>query len=134
MLGLFGFGNIIYVTLLLLNAVSILSEERFLVPLGLSASSPSAASTSAYGGGYGGGFDNYGTPNASEGPGMKERMITLVAAIRTVMRSELVCSSCERATRILLIPDLVIFSSPDTAQCGRDCIRALAGFFVKIVC
>lgn len=88
MLGLFGFGNIIYVTLLLLNAVSILSEERFLVPLGLSASSPSAASNSAYGGGYGGGFDNYGAPNAGEGPGMKERMITLVAAIRTVMRSK----------------------------------------------
>lgn len=67
---------------------AVLSHDRFLVPLGLSASSPQPSSTAApYA--YGTGFDSYGHPDAvTEGPGVKQRLVTLVGAVRTVMRSE----------------------------------------------
>lgn len=107
---LFGLGSVAYFCLLLINSVAILNKERFLVPLGLT-STPTNAQASfaaAAGGGGGGpphynqGFDTYGahspgvggTIGSGSGGGggddmsIKLRLVTLVDAVRTLMRSE----------------------------------------------
>ncbi|CAB11645.1 Protein transport protein yos1 [Schizosaccharomyces pombe] len=67
---MFGFGNILYVTLLLLNAVAILSEDRFLGRIGWSQSAAL---------GFG---DRQDT--------IKSRILHLIRAIRTVMTFPLI--------------------------------------------
>lgn len=62
---MFGLGLLFYVTILLLNAVAILNEERFLARL------------------VGDGSPSFGEPNPDT---IKTRLLTLIRAIRTVMR------------------------------------------------
>lgn len=112
---LLGFGSIFYFSLLLTNSIAILNEERFLVPLGLTASSSQAQNQlnqqnqfdSNNNINYNSGFENYGTPtrNESDGPGIKMRLIALVAAIRTLMRGKvyLLSSHCQLHTDHVLI-------------------------------
>jgi hypothetical protein len=114
----FFLGSILYVGLLLTNAIAVLSEERFLArsascPLlfrypstailtppfshsptvGWSTLSTSHLQTSANAGfghvpnTYDAGGAAFGQPG-TEGQSIKARMITLIAAVRTLMRSE----------------------------------------------
>ncbi|KAK4215249.1 Yos1-like protein [Rhypophila decipiens] len=69
---LFGFGNLIYISVLLLNAVCILSEDRFLARINFTPSSYERA------------FGQ--TADAS----VKGKMIQLIASVRTLMRVPLI--------------------------------------------
>lgn len=76
MLSLFGFGPLIYVSVLLLNAVAILSEDRFLARIGwgrahLQQSEP-----------------NFGQPGANDPDSLKSRAVNLISSIRMVTRGE----------------------------------------------
>jgi len=68
-------GSILYALLLFINAVAILSEDRFLARVGWSSS------------GQLGGQDPYGV---SDGPGVKARLVNLISAVRTLMRIPLI--------------------------------------------
>jgi hypothetical protein len=59
-----GLGGILYVTLLLVNAVAILNEERFLAKIGLGQS----------------------FANSNDTTSVKAKMISLIGAIRTLLR------------------------------------------------
>lgn len=59
-----GLGGILYVTLLLVNAIAILNEERFLAKIGLGQSSA----------------------GSSDPASVKAKMISLIGAIRTLLR------------------------------------------------
>ena len=81
-------GAISYVLLLFINAIAVLSHDRFLAPLGLSRQQDNVYSNTAAA--YGNGFESYGNTNniTEDGPGVKQRAIDLVAAVRTLMRSQ----------------------------------------------
>ncbi|PWN50862.1 Yos1-like protein [Violaceomyces palustris] len=69
-------GQIFYVSLLLINAVAILNEERFLARVGWSSNQPPS-------------FDQgFGGPQSGQDAGIKERLINLISAVRVLMRSE----------------------------------------------
>ncbi|KAM0752484.1 Yos1-like protein [Meredithblackwellia eburnea MCA 4105] len=88
-------GSIAYVCLLLINSIAILNHDRFLVPLGLTASGPHQPHPTPQQYSYGPGFDAYGHPDAvAEGPGVKQRLVTLVGAVRTLMRIPLIPINC----------------------------------------
>ncbi|KAJ9097635.1 hypothetical protein QFC21_004671 [Naganishia friedmannii] len=100
------FGTALYVGLLLTNAIAILSEERFLARIGWSTLSYSQASQaanagfgavphdpySAVGAGFGGGQDD-SAGAAGGGASIKQRMISLIAAVRTLMRIPLIVAN-----------------------------------------
>lgn len=78
MLSLFGFGPLIYVSVLLLNAVAILSEDRFLARIGwgrahLQQSEP-----------------NFGQPGGNDPDSLKSRAVNLISSIRMVTRVPLI--------------------------------------------
>ncbi|BEJ17177.1 hypothetical protein CspHIS471_0605780 [Cutaneotrichosporon sp. HIS471] len=84
---LFGFGNILLSALLLVNAVAILNEERFLARIGWSTRGSPAANA---------GFGNvpdptydpaYGNP---DGVSFKTKVVNLIGAVRTLMRLPLI--------------------------------------------
>ncbi|KAF2869341.1 Yos1-like protein [Massariosphaeria phaeospora] len=64
---LFGLGSLLYVSVLLINAIAILSEDRFLARIGW---------TTAGDPGFGGQRDD----------SVKARLINLVSSVRTLMR------------------------------------------------
>ncbi|KAG5938878.1 hypothetical protein E4U13_000021 [Claviceps humidiphila] len=66
------FGSFLYITVLLINAVAILSEDRFLARINLSPASHDPA---------------FG---ASSDAGIKAKTIHLIASIRTIMRMPLI--------------------------------------------
>ncbi|RCI11572.1 hypothetical protein CP532_3414 [Ophiocordyceps camponoti-leonardi (nom. inval.)] len=68
----FGFGNLFYIAVLLINAVAILSEDRFLARINLSPASYDPA--------FGIGAD----------ASIKAKIIHLIASVRTLMRSPLI--------------------------------------------
>ncbi|KAK9895842.1 Yos1-like protein [Cystobasidium minutum MCA 4210] len=78
-----GLGNILYITLLLVNGIAVLNEERFLSRIGWSHSALQQAQ-----------FQQYNVDPAfmssQEGPGVKARLINLIGAVRTVMRIPLI--------------------------------------------
>lgn len=76
MLFLFGFGKLIYITVLLLNAIAILSEDRFLARIGMGRSSMSA--------------DNVGFGARQDPDSVKSRVINLISSIRMVTRVPLI--------------------------------------------
>jgi len=71
----FAFGNLIYISVLLVNAIAILSEERFLARIGWS----NTVAEPAFGGG-----------NAGGDASIKTRLINLMTSIRTLMRIPLI--------------------------------------------
>ncbi|KAF8592170.1 Yos1-like protein [Ramaria rubella] len=78
-------GNILYISLLLVNAVAVLSEERFLARIGWSAQQPQTGPqgfAQPYDGGYGGA----GAGQAEVG--VKGKIVNLITAVRTLMRCE----------------------------------------------
>ncbi|TPX47878.1 hypothetical protein SeLEV6574_g02388 [Synchytrium endobioticum] len=71
----FGLGTVFYVSVLLINAIAVLHEERFLARIGFT-----AASTSHQPGGFG----------DPQQPSVKARLIILIGAVRTLLRIPLV--------------------------------------------
>ncbi|KAK6948261.1 hypothetical protein Daesc_010025 [Daldinia eschscholtzii] len=63
-------GNLLYVTILLINAIAILSEDRFLARINLSSTSYDPA--------FGAGPDSQS---------VKAKVVNLIASVRMVMRS-----------------------------------------------
>ncbi|KAI0304025.1 Yos1-like protein [Russula brevipes] len=78
-------GGIFYVGLLLVNAVAVLSEDRFLARIGWSSVQPpnNVGFQQNYDQGAG-----YGNP--AQDVGVKGRLINLISAVRTVMRIPLI--------------------------------------------
>jgi hypothetical protein len=70
-----GLWSLIYSSILIINSLAILSNQRFLLPLGLSSSSTSTSS-----------YDDYNNNNDS----IKHKIIHLVSAVRTLMRSKFI--------------------------------------------
>ncbi|KZT60726.1 Yos1-like protein [Calocera cornea HHB12733] len=82
----FSLGTLIYVSLLLVNAIAILNEERFLARIGLSTQSPAAYPT---------GFDQaYNDPSSGggsgSGPSVRTQLVNLIGAVRTLLRLPLI--------------------------------------------
>ncbi|KAK6905932.1 hypothetical protein I203_106767 [Kwoniella mangroviensis CBS 8507] len=86
------FGNLLYIGLLLTNAIAILNEERFLARIGWSSSTPSNANSNV-------GFGHSPNPHiysdafgqgSNEGPGVKAKLVNLISATRTLMRIPLI--------------------------------------------
>ncbi|KAF9451716.1 Yos1-like protein [Macrolepiota fuliginosa MF-IS2] len=77
------FGTLIQVSLLFINAIAILNEERFLARIGWVSVTP-AQTQSAYNQGY----DQAGYGN--QDIGVKTRLIDLISAVRTLMRIPLI--------------------------------------------
>ncbi|KAF2235052.1 Yos1-like protein [Viridothelium virens] len=73
----FGLGGLIYVSVLLLNAVAILSEDRFLARIGW-------GGTASQDPGFGGQQDT---------TSVKARVINLISAVRTVTRIPLIAAN-----------------------------------------
>ncbi|CZT47362.1 related to YOS1, subunit of the Yip1p-Yif1p Complex, required for Transport between the ER and the Golgi Complex [Rhynchosporium secalis] len=67
----FAFGNLIYISVLLVNAIAILSEDRFLARVGWSNSVAEPA---------------FGTGSAGDAS-IKSKLINLMTSVRTLMRS-----------------------------------------------
>ncbi|KAI0796786.1 ER-to-golgi transport membrane protein [Abortiporus biennis] len=81
-------GTILYVFLLLLNAVAVLSEDRFLAKIGWASTQVQA--NAGYNQPYAQPYDQTGYPTGQEDIGMKGRMINLISAVRTLMRIPLI--------------------------------------------
>jgi len=77
-------GSILYVGLLVVNAMAVLSEDRFLAKIGWASTTVQVQVNSAYGQydqpGYGGQQDI----------GIKGRLVNLMSAVRTLMRIPLI--------------------------------------------
>ncbi|KAK5149313.1 Yos1-like protein [Cryomyces antarcticus] len=73
MFGLFDFGGLVHVSILLVNAIAILSEDRFLARIGWG-NTPSDP-------GFG------GVPDSQS---IKAKMVNLIASVRTLMRIPLI--------------------------------------------
>jgi hypothetical protein len=80
-------GGIFYIGLLLVNAVAVLSEDRFLARIGWSSIQPPNTAGFQQNYDHGGG---YGNPNSVQDVGVKGRLINLISAVRTVMRIPLI--------------------------------------------
>ncbi|KAG8780943.1 hypothetical protein FRC19_003904 [Serendipita sp. 401] len=72
----FGFLDVLYVPLLLVNAIAILNEERFLARIGWSASQTAQQTYN--------GYDQIAEES------IKARLINLIAAVRTLLRIPLI--------------------------------------------
>jgi len=78
-------GVILYVTLLLINAMAILSEDRFLARIGWSSTQPPNVNPSFHQP-----YDQTGYGVAQQDVGVKVRLINLIGAVRTLMRIPLI--------------------------------------------
>ncbi|KAH8591382.1 Yos1-like protein [Bisporella sp. PMI_857] len=65
----FAFGNLIYISILLINAIAILSEDRFLARVGWSST-----------------LQDPGFGAQGQDVGVKGKLVNLVASVRTLMR------------------------------------------------
>jgi len=81
------FGIIIYVSLLLVNAIAVLNEERFLAKIGWLSTSQQIRDANP---GYQQTYDQNGYGNAQSDIGVKARLIDLIGAVRTLMRIPLI--------------------------------------------
>ncbi|KAF9057587.1 ER-to-golgi transport membrane protein [Panaeolus papilionaceus] len=80
------FGTIFYVSLLIINAIAILNEERFLARIGWVSTSRQVRDPNA---GYQQTYDQNGFAGPQE-VGVKARLIDLISAVRTLMRIPLI--------------------------------------------
>ncbi|OAA60998.1 yos1-like protein [Niveomyces insectorum RCEF 264] len=85
-------GGFLYVCVLLINAIAILSEDRFLARIGLSTSASSAYDPT-FGQTSGGGAD----------ASIKAKIINLIASVRTLMRIPLIVINT-----LLIVYELVL--------------------------
>ncbi|KAJ7507800.1 ER-to-golgi transport membrane protein [Mycena galericulata] len=80
------FGKILYVSLLVINSMAVLSEDRFLARIGWASSQAPTVNA-----GFQQTYDpqtGYGNPQAEVS--MKARFIDLISAVRTLMRIPLI--------------------------------------------
>lgn len=77
---MFGLGSLFYAALLFVNAVAVLSEDRFLARVGWAQSGSAAAGTATP--------SFYGEAPPAEG--VKTRLVALITATRTLLRIPLV--------------------------------------------
>lgn len=75
MLLLFGLGKLFYVSILLVNAIAVLSEDRFLARIGWSAQSYEPS---------------FGGASSQDSNSVKTKMINLITSVRTLMRIPLI--------------------------------------------
>ncbi|ORY29340.1 Yos1-like protein [Naematelia encephala] len=89
------FGHILYIGLLLTNAIAILNEERFLAKIGWSTRSPTsvnqgfghAQNPNIYGDAFG---STSGVGAGDGGLSIKSKLVNLIGATRTLMRLPLI--------------------------------------------
>ncbi|KAF8195901.1 Yos1-like-domain-containing protein [Mycena galopus ATCC 62051] len=79
-------GTIIYVSLLVVNSMAVLSEDRFLARIGWASSSQVQNANAAFHQTYDPQTGGYGAQQGGE-PTMKARLVDLISAVRTLMRS-----------------------------------------------
>ncbi|KAJ5482798.1 Protein transport protein Y [Penicillium diatomitis] len=79
---LFGLGNLVYVIVLIINAIAVLSEDRFL------ARSSSPPSPPAFGWGRTQAEPGFGA--SYDSTSVKAKSVNLIASVRTVMRIPLI--------------------------------------------
>ncbi|KAI9224258.1 Yos1-like protein [Blastocladiella britannica] len=84
---MFGLGGIFYFVLLLVNAVAILNEERFLARIGWSAQSV---------------YGDFGQQSGMDS-GVKANVVTLLSAVRTLMRIPLIVVNSLAIVYLLLL-------------------------------
>ncbi|KXN86263.1 Protein transport protein yos1 [Leucoagaricus sp. SymC.cos] len=80
------FGTMLQVSLLLVNAIAILNEERFLARIGWASPRGRQAQNPAVG--YNQGYDQTGY--GDQDVGVKARLVELINAVRTLMRIPLI--------------------------------------------
>lgn len=73
---LFGFGKLIYIVVLVLNAICILSEDRFLARIGMGRSGMAQ--------------DNVGFGGRPDQDSIGSRLVNLISSIRMVTRAPLI--------------------------------------------
>ncbi|EEQ40394.1 hypothetical protein EJF18_50305 [Clavispora lusitaniae] len=78
---MFGLGKLLYVIVLSVNGVAVLSEDRFLNRIGWGSSTTSASANQ---------FQAQYGMQASNDASIKARLITLISAIRTLLRLPLI--------------------------------------------
>ncbi|EPQ59231.1 Yos1-like protein [Gloeophyllum trabeum ATCC 11539] len=78
-------GTILYVSVLLINSLAILNEERFLARIGWSSSQLQPGA-----GGFQQPYEQPGFAGGQVDIGFKGRLITLISAVRTLMRIPLI--------------------------------------------
>ncbi|KAJ3843673.1 Yos1-like-domain-containing protein [Lentinula raphanica] len=72
-------GTIFYVSILLVNAMAVLSEDRFLARIGWTSARPQSN--------HNPGFQAYDQPGFGQEVGIKTKVIDLISAVRTLLRS-----------------------------------------------
>ncbi|KAG6378557.1 hypothetical protein JVT61DRAFT_12822 [Boletus reticuloceps] len=108
-------GSILYVALLLINAVAVLSEDRFLArsafylphspahlthpsfTVGWASTQPQNSNA-----GFHQSYDQSGYGYAQQDVGVKVRIINLISAVRTLMRSKRVLTCTEKVPQTLM--------------------------------
>lgn len=75
---MFGLGKLFYVIVLCVNGIAILSEDRFLNRIGWGSAAPNQFQA------------QYGVAASNNDPSIKQRLITLIGAIRTLLRLPLI--------------------------------------------
>ncbi|TBU32899.1 Yos1-like protein [Dichomitus squalens] len=83
-----GLGRLFYVSLLLINAMAVLSEERFLARIGWSTAQAQSVNQ-GFGQPYAQSYEQQGYA-AGQDIGVKGRIINLISAVRTLMRIPLI--------------------------------------------
>ncbi|KIY49186.1 Yos1-like protein [Fistulina hepatica ATCC 64428] len=91
-------GKFFYVGLLLVNAVAVLSEDRFLARIGWSSSTRQNQNA-----GFQQPYDQSSYGVNQQEPGIKDRMIDLIAAVRTLLRIPLIAINI-----IVIIYELIL--------------------------
>ncbi|KZT12568.1 Yos1-like protein [Laetiporus sulphureus 93-53] len=81
-------GTILYVAVLLINAMAVLSEDRFLARIGWSSTQPQTVAA-GFSQPYAAAYDQPGYQSGQE-VSMKARLINLISAVRTLMRIPLI--------------------------------------------
>ncbi|KAJ7904508.1 ER-to-golgi transport membrane protein [Mycena olivaceomarginata] len=82
-------GTVIYVSLLVINSMAILSEDRFLARIGWVSSSQAPNANATFHQTYDPQTGGYGAQQGGE-PSMKARLVDLISAVRTLMRIPLI--------------------------------------------
>ncbi|KAL6020363.1 hypothetical protein ACI3LY_002382 [Candidozyma auris] len=75
---MFGLGKLLYVIILSVNGIAVLSEDRFLKRIGWSSAAPNQFQ------------QPYGIQTNGSDQSIKTRLITLISAIRTLLRLPLI--------------------------------------------
>ncbi|KAE9410501.1 Yos1-like protein [Gymnopus androsaceus JB14] len=75
-------GTILYVSILLVNAMAVLSEDRFLARIGWTSARPPNVSNP--------GFQAYDQMALGQEVGIKTKIIDLISAVRTLLRIPLI--------------------------------------------